>query len=97
MLIMGSVGALAHFLIISAFEYAPAPALAPVSYMEMVSAVAVGWLVFGDFPDAFTWTGIALIVISGLLVVSKGATKSAFVGAGPARERERSSRQDSRD
>ncbi len=41
MLIMGSVGALAHFLIISAFEYAPAPVLSPVSYMEMISAVAV--------------------------------------------------------
>lgn len=70
MLAMGSVGALAHFLIISAFEYAPAPVLAPVSYMEMAAAVLVGWLVFGDFPDAFTWTGIALIVLSGLLVVS---------------------------
>ncbi|HEX5678898.1 MAG TPA: DMT family transporter, partial [Alcanivorax sp.] len=72
MLIMGLVGALAHFLIISAFEYAPAPVLSPVSYMEMVSAVAVGWLVFGDFPDAFTWAGIALIVVSGLLVVTGG-------------------------
>jgi drug/metabolite transporter (DMT)-like permease len=78
MLIMGSVGALAHFLIISAFEHAPAPLLSPVSYMEMISAVAVGWLVFGDFPDAFTWTGIALIVVSGLLVVTGRATKSVL-------------------
>jgi drug/metabolite transporter (DMT)-like permease len=46
--------------------------------MEMISAVAVGWLVFGDFPDAFTWTGIALIVVSGLLVVTGRATKSVL-------------------
>ncbi|WP_157933798.1 DMT family transporter [Alloalcanivorax mobilis] len=69
MLAMGAVGALAHFLIICAFEYASAPVLSPVSYMEMAAAVAVGWFVFGDFPDAWTWAGIALIVVSGLLVV----------------------------
>ncbi|AFT70188.1 Permease, DMT superfamily [Alloalcanivorax dieselolei B5] len=69
MLLMGSVGALAHFLIIRAFEYASAPVLSPVSYMEMVSAVTLGWLIFGDFPDAWTWAGIGLIVVSGLLIV----------------------------
>ena len=74
MLVMGAVGALAHFLIIRAFEHAPAPMLAPVSYMEMVSAVTIGCLVFGDFPDAWTWLGIALIVTSGLLLILRSGS-----------------------
>ncbi|MBL7249178.1 DMT family transporter [Alloalcanivorax marinus] len=69
MVLMGAIGAFAHFLIIRAFEYAAAPILAPVSYMEMVSAVLIGWLIFGDFPDPSTWLGIGLITGSGLLIL----------------------------
>jgi drug/metabolite transporter (DMT)-like permease len=65
---MGAFGALAHFLIIRAFEHAAAPVLAPVNYVEIVAATALGWVAFGDFPDAWTWAGIALIVISGSFI-----------------------------
>lgn len=68
MAIMGAFGALAHFLIIRAFEHAPAAVLGPVSYVEIVMAVAIGWIAFGDFPDRWTWTGIAVIVASGIYI-----------------------------
>lgn len=68
MAIMGAFGALAHFLIIRAFEHAPAAVLGPVSYVEIVMAVAIGWIAFGDFPDHWTWTGIAVIVASGIYI-----------------------------
>lgn len=68
MAIMGVFGAVAHFLIIRAFEHAPAAVLGPVSYVEIVMAVAVGWIAFGDFPDLWTWTGIAVIVSSGIYI-----------------------------
>lgn len=68
MAIMGAFGAFAHFLIIRAFEHAPAGVLGPVSYVEIVMAVAVGWIAFGDFPDRWTWTGIAVIVASGIYI-----------------------------
>ena len=68
MAIMGAFGALAHFLIIRAFEHAPAAVLGPVSYVEIVMAVAIGWITFGDFPDRWTWTGIAVIVASGIYI-----------------------------
>jgi drug/metabolite transporter (DMT)-like permease len=65
---MGAFGALAHFLIIRAFEHAPAAVLGPVSYVEIVMAVAIGWIAFGDFPDHWTWAGIAVIVASGIYI-----------------------------
>ena len=35
----------------------------------IVWAVVLGWLVFGDVPDAFTLTGAAIIVGAGLYIL----------------------------
>ena len=66
MLALGAIGAVGHMLLLRAYEMAKASVLAPLGYVEMISAVAVGWLVFDDFPDAMTWLGIAIIVASGV-------------------------------
>ena len=68
LLMIGLIGATAHHLIIKAFETAPAAVLSPLGYGEMVSAAAVGYLWFGDFPDGLTWLGIAIIAGAGLYV-----------------------------
>ena len=34
----------------------------------MVGSVAVGYLLFAEVPDAFTWLGTALIIAAGLYV-----------------------------
>ena len=71
LLMMAGIGAVAaggHFLLIRAFDHAPASLLAPYSYSEIVMATAVGWIFFNDFPDGWTWTGIAVIVASGIYI-----------------------------
>lgn len=65
---MGLLAAAGHFLLIKAFERAPASLLAPFSYSEIVMATIIGYVVFGDFPDPWTWVGIAVIVASGLYI-----------------------------
>lgn len=65
---IGAVAAGGHFLLIRAFDYAPASLLAPYSYSEIVMATAVGWFIFNDFPDGWTWAGIAVIVASGIYI-----------------------------
>lgn len=57
-----------HLLIVHAFRLAPASVLAPLNYMEIVSATLLGYLIFGDFPDAIRWLGIAIIIGSGLFI-----------------------------
>ncbi|NNF80419.1 MAG: DMT family transporter [Rhizobiales bacterium] len=64
----GAIGTSMHLLIVQAFRLAPASVLAPLNYMEIVSATALGFLVFGDFPDALKWLRIAIIVGSGLFI-----------------------------
>ncbi|MGH9392255.1 MAG: DMT family transporter, partial [Vicinamibacteria bacterium] len=47
---IGLVAALGHYLLILAFERAPASVLAPLGYSEIVMAVLIGYLGFGDLP-----------------------------------------------
>ena len=63
---MGAVGAFGHFLLVRAFERAPASVLAPYIYLQVVSALALGWLVFGDFPDLWALAGMGLIALTGV-------------------------------
>ena len=52
-----------------AYRSAPASTLAPLQYLEIVSATILGWFVFGDLPDALKWLGISIIIGSGLYVI----------------------------
>lgn len=62
----GVLGALGHLLQIQAYQHAPASLLAPFVYFQIISAATLGWLVWGQFPDTLSWTGIAIICISGI-------------------------------
>jgi drug/metabolite transporter (DMT)-like permease len=64
----GAVATLGHFMFILAFRHAPASALTPFTYAQLVWAVLLGWLVFGHFPDRYSLAGIAIIASSGLLL-----------------------------
>lgn len=66
--LMGVISAATFLLIAEAYKLAPASVLAPTQYFEIVGATILGYLVFGDFPDALTWIGTAIILGSGLYV-----------------------------
>ncbi len=42
--------------------------LAPFGYSEIVTMTLVGYIFFGDFPDFWTWIGIAVITASGVYI-----------------------------
>ncbi len=65
---IGVIGTIGHFLLILAFQRAPASALTPFTYIQVVFATLIGWLAYNDFPDALTLAGMALIAGSGLLL-----------------------------
>lgn len=68
---VGAASAFAHLLMTYALRFAPAPTLAPLHYLEIVSAAVLGYLVFGDFPNLLTWCGIGVIVASGLYIIHR--------------------------
>ena len=55
-------------LLITSFNYAPAVVLSPYAYAFIVFATLIGYFVFGDIPDAFTWIGMGLILTSGVFI-----------------------------
>jgi drug/metabolite transporter (DMT)-like permease len=65
---IGGVMALGHLFIITAMDFVEASAIAPLIYLEMVTATALGYFWFGDFPDALTWAGCAVVICAGLFV-----------------------------
>jgi drug/metabolite transporter (DMT)-like permease len=66
--LMGMIGAGGHFVLIRAFEYAPASVLAPFVYAQLVVVLILGYLVFGNFPDGPSLIGMAIIVASGIWI-----------------------------
>ncbi len=43
--------------------------IAPFRYSSLIWALLLGWLVFGDWPDAVTLSGAALVVAAGLFTL----------------------------
>lgn len=70
---MGIAGTIGHFMLIQAHRLAPASALAPFMYTQIVWMIAVGYLFFGDVPDFWTLVGAAIVVGSGLFVFASEA------------------------
>jgi drug/metabolite transporter (DMT)-like permease len=57
-----------HLLIYSATVRASAAVVAPMTYVQLIVAMALGWAWFGNAPDAAMIGGAALIVAGGLLL-----------------------------
>lgn len=64
----GVTGAIGHGLQVVAYARTPATLLAPYSYLQILSAVSLGWAVFGQLPDATTALGIVCICAAGVAV-----------------------------
>lgn len=62
-LLTGAAGILAML----AMRASAASRLAPIQYSQMVWAVGLGWWLFHDRLDGFTWVGMGLILMGGLL------------------------------
>jgi drug/metabolite transporter (DMT)-like permease len=68
-LMMSAIGLFSivgHSLMVFAYERANASFLAPFSYVQLVWAASLGYLVFGSIPDRWIAAGSFLIVASGI-------------------------------
>ena len=66
---LGLLGAVGHWLLILAHRHAPASALAPFYYLQIVGAVVFGLTIFGDVPDCWTLLGGGIVIGSGLYLL----------------------------
>ncbi|MFZ5782901.1 MAG: DMT family transporter [Pseudomonadota bacterium] len=65
---MGVMAGVGHYFLTIAYSQAPAAVVAPFNYVQLLGAALLGYLVFDDVPDAWTWVGAGVIVCSGLYI-----------------------------
>lgn len=73
MMVFAALALLGHFALTHAFSLAPVGAIAPYEYSAMVWAVVLGFLVWGDIPSIATFSGMLIIVVSGLYLLHREA------------------------
>jgi drug/metabolite transporter (DMT)-like permease len=71
MVVLGVVSGIGGYLISNGYRLLEAGLAAPLEYAALPLAVVWGMLIFGDWPDGAGWTGIALILGSGLYMMRR--------------------------
>ena len=71
LVLFGALAAVAETCVIKALEVGQAVAVAPVHYSIMIWSTFYGWMVFGDFPDGWTWVGAAVIMGTGIYTLHR--------------------------
>jgi drug/metabolite transporter (DMT)-like permease len=56
----------AHWLVVLAYRYVDASLLAQLSYVQIIMAAILGFVVFNAAPDSWSYVGAGLIIASGL-------------------------------
>ncbi len=69
--LMGIFACLGHLLLIYSLKYADASKLAPFGYFEIITNIVLGYYFFKDFPDLWTFTGLFIIISSGVYIFKR--------------------------
>ena len=64
-LCMGILFAIGHWFVVLAYRHGNASLIAPFSYVQLIWAGTLGYLVFGSLPDSWTIAGACLVAMSG--------------------------------
>jgi drug/metabolite transporter (DMT)-like permease len=65
---MGVMAGTGHYFLTIAYSQAPAAVVSPFNYTQLIGAALLGYLIFQDLPDLWTWIGAAVIISSGLYI-----------------------------
>ena len=63
--LMGLMGTVGHFLLILAYQRAPASTLTPYLYAQIAFAMLGGWVMFSHIPDNVSLVGMGMIAACG--------------------------------
>jgi drug/metabolite transporter (DMT)-like permease len=77
-----------NFAVITAFRGTDVSAVSPFRYSNVPLAIVLGLVVFGDVPDLFAATGIALIVASGIYTIHRERVRQREAARSPALDAE---------
>lgn len=68
-LVAGTCGGAIHFSVVLAYRYAPAGAIAPLEYTNLIWAALAAFLLFGEVPNVSAVLGGTAIIVGGYLAL----------------------------
>ncbi len=64
----GAMGAASHLCLSQSYKVADITAVQPIGFLQLVWATVLGFAMFGDHPDLWTWIGAAVIFVANLYI-----------------------------
>ncbi|MBO9471657.1 DMT family transporter [Endozoicomonas sp. G2_2] len=68
---MGLLTAFCQYFVIRALVLAPTAVVAPIAYLELISASLLGFIIFGNLPSTLAIVGLAAIIVSGTILARR--------------------------
>jgi drug/metabolite transporter (DMT)-like permease len=65
---IGFFAIVGHYFITRAYDMGEASLISPLGYLEMVTAVLLGWYFFDNFPDGWTFLGVAILICCAIYI-----------------------------
>jgi len=72
-----------YFCVVNSMRHGEMSVVAPFRYVGLLVAVLLGWVVWREAPNPLAWSGIALMVGSGLFLMLEGHVRRMLVAARP--------------
>jgi drug/metabolite transporter (DMT)-like permease len=69
MIAMGLLGGIGQILVTESYRHAPASVVAPFAYTSMIYSIVIGYLLFGEIPQAIVLVGAAIVIAAGMFVI----------------------------
>lgn len=76
----GSLIGMGHLLLIAATRNAAASQIAPIQYVQIVWAIALGAFFFAEYPDLLAYLGLVVVAASGLVNVFIDGARARIAG-----------------
>jgi len=67
--LVGGFGVLGQLAMTYSYRYAEASLVAPLDYVNMLFAIAIGFYIFGEIPHVSTWVGAPLVMAAGGIIL----------------------------
>jgi len=69
LVLIGLSGGVGQILLTQSYRFADASTIAPFDYVNMIWAIAVGWLVFSEIPEPAVVVGSVIVIAAGVFVI----------------------------
>ena len=75
LLLLGISANAGQYMLIRAYQMAPAPQIGPFSYSAVLFAAILGWWMWAEVPDQYSLIGTVLVIAAGILTLRAGMRK----------------------